>query len=268
MCFSSTPGPEEEYPNHSRTAFIASLPSDLRMDLNQQLKRTVRELMNHYASFVSRLRSSVRDRVTVDAMRSLLLGMSAFMDDYQGRHHIPLFIQLEADFQEAVEVTDFIDSLSLNYGSFLNYDIFRLISMRCGNEKDAERLTCYGEHRQDYIIRHKLSEFIEVRPPFGRHAETNEQLIVNFDIDLDTRIAQLLDIKTSFAAVVGLKGLVLRLFNVEQIEYIVVTFQLAPAIGEAVFSGKEEFTAKQMEEFRALSVQSIQYCDYVCDLRK
>ena len=235
------------------------------MDLNQQLKRSARELMNHYASFVSRLRSSVRERVDVDEMRSFLLGMPAYKEGYEESGQIILISHLETEFRGASEVTDFIDDLSLHYCSFLNFELFQLISQRYGNEKDEERLTKYSEHRQDYIGRHKLSEYIELHPPFGLPAETNEQVIVNFAIDLDTRLAQLLDIRTSFAGVVGLRGIALRVFNVEPSECIVVTFQVAPAIARAAFSGKP-YTAEQMDSFRALSVRSIKYCDHVCDL--
>ena len=261
VCFS-----EEEYTQKSRSSFIRGFSADIRMDLKHQLQLSVRAVINSYASFVSRLCSSLIDnQITSELLSSYLLSLPAFKDGFRGKERgLVLMSGVRDGLEKATSVYDVINTLSVDHASFVNCDIYKSIVKEFGRERDHEQLDHYLEKLQVYIDKHKLIEFIELGPTFGRVPDLADQLMFKLDIDMTMRISQVLELRHSLADVLGLWGSTLWLFNAEEDGCVVITFLIYAVIAREVFDSVQ-FTAKQVREFRALSVVWIKYCDVVYD---
>ena len=221
--------------------------------------------MNHYASFVFSICTSVKSRISAQALSSYLLGLPAFKnsENSEDEKDLVLLCGVRERLEQAVTVNSVINALSVDHASFVNCDIFKCIVEEFGLERDRELLRRYMEHLQDYMDRHKLTEYMWLNPSFGRVADASGKLVVRLDVAPTMRISQLLEVRTCLAGVVGLWGTAFRLYDVEE-GSIIVTFLVPTLIAERVFSNAS-FTPQQAQEFRDLSVMSIQYCDMVYD---
>lgn len=236
------------------------------MDLRQQLQRAIKELLNNYASFVSRLCTSVKNRgVTPDELRSFLLSFPAFKPDHKNRDFIRLS-GIKAELEKADTINRIVDTLSADYASFINCDVFKSIVDMFGAEKDHNKWQSYSERRQLFIEMNKLSEFIEINPTFGRPAKHTEKLILDFDIDYACRVVKVLQYRKGVADIFGLMEHTLRLYNVEEGDgFMIVTLLIPALVAETLFVS---FTAEQVEEFRALLILRLKYCDFSFDFRE
>ena len=257
-----SPFVEEEYTQKSKSSFVRGFSADVRMDLKQQLQLSVRDVMNHYASLVADVCSSLIDNhISAQVLSSFLLSLPAFKDNRGEETGLVLMSGIRDQLESAVTIYQVINALSSDHASFLNCDIYKIIVKEFGTEKDHEDLSRYLEQLQDFIKRNKLIEFIELGSSFGRASSIEDKLMFKLDVDMTMRISQLLELRHSLAAVLGLWGSTFRLLKVEE-GCVIVTFLVYGVIAHEVFNNVK-FTAKQVQDFRALSVVWIKYCDVV-----
>lgn len=238
------------------------------MDLRQQLQRTVRELVTQYASFVSRVCSSLIDNhISAEIVSSFLLSLPAFKSDEQGRQRgLVLLSGIRDQLENAVTIYQVIDTLSVEHASYLNCEIYQSIVGEFGTKKDHDKMNRYFLHLQDYIDRHKLLEYLELHPS-RKGTDPSNKLFLRLNFDMNMRISHLLEWRTLFAAVLGLWGTTLRMYGVNEgpdCESVVVIFLIPTIIAEEVFTDLR-LTAQQISEFRTLSVLWMRYCDFVYD---
>lgn len=252
---------DDEYTQKSRSSFIRSFSSDIRMDLKQQLQCSVREVIHHYASFVSNVCSSlINTGLTAEVLSSFLLSLPAFKNERMKERGLVLLSGVRDQLEKAESIYDVINTLSVDHASFVNCDIYKNIVGEFGCERDHDRLSRYLELLHDYIDRHKLLEYIELNPTFGRVADASDKIIVRLDVDLTMRISQLLDHRIKLAAVLGLWGTTLRLFDLEEGGTVIITFLIPGILAREVFADLT-LTPQQVGEFRALSVVWLKYRD-------
>ena len=237
------------------------------MDLKQQLQRSMRELVTQYASFVSRVCSSlIKNHVSPEILSSFLLDIPAFQSDERGRQRgLVLLSDVREQLENAVTIYNVIDTLSVEHASYLNCEIYQSIVGEFGTQMDHDKMNNYFLHRQDYIDRHKLLEYLELHPS-RKGIDITNKLFLRLSFDMTMRISQLLDWRTSFGAVLGLWGTTFRMYGVEEgTDSVVIIFLVPVAIAKELFP-ELKLTAQQIMELRALSVLSMRYCDFEFDL--
>lgn len=258
---------DDEYKEKSSSSFIASFCADVRMDLKQQLQRSMRELVTQYASFVSSVCSSlIKNHVSPEILSSFLLDIPAFLSDERGRQRgLVLLSDVREQLESAVTIYNVIDTLSIEHASYLNCEIYQSIVGEFGTQKDHDKMNNYFLHRQDYIDRHKLLEYLELHPS-RRGTDVTDKLFLRLSFDMTMRISQLLDWRASFGAVLGLWGTTFRMYGIDEgKDSVIIIFLVPVTIAKEVFPGLK-LTAQQITELRALSVLWMKYCDFEFDL--
>lgn len=245
-----------------------SLPSALHVSLEKQLHKNITVLINRYASFITHLSFSIRDRgIPLDQLRSFLLSQHAFKPERRRRRReeeerVLLYGHIRERLEEAQAISRIFLVLSMAHASIINCEAFVSIAEQFGSSEDHQRLEEYSEHLQSFLDRHNLSEFTEIDPSYGTSIDSVEKLVLRFDFDHTLRIAKVLQLRTAFAEVLGLEGPVLRFFGVDKREGAVVVLICPPAIVRLLFNADTEFSEQQVSEFQALSLLSVEYCEH------
>ena len=229
---------------------ISTLTLDIREDLQQQLEKELKHIIKHYGNYVTCVHKSLEAKgVSAKDLCLYLLTISAFNHKEK---KLMLLSSHRDDLENAADICDIIRLLTVEYASFLNYDIFQLIENKFTLNEGQEDLK-YPEHLADYINRHKVSEFMEINPFLYKFTKTSKKLVLKFDIESTSRLSKLVNFKKAIADILDLKSSALQLLSVTD-GCVVATFLLPAFIAEATFTGENPLTQHQMQAFRALPV--------------
>ena len=242
------------------------LTPDIKEDLEQQLECNFKMIVDQYAAFVSCIRKSI-DRngdVSVEDLRSYLLNKSAFDHDNQ---QVMLLSDVKNELQEAATIHAIFDFLSVRFASFLNYDIFKSIVQEFGNDKDHQKLEDYTARLEEYVNKHKISEFFDINPALKKydktakgHDKAAKELILKVDYKKFQKLAKITNLKRALANIWGLKTSAIQLYGIED-GCILVIFLIPVCVADVIFVEENRSTIlKQAGCFQALSVQWLE-CD-------
>ena len=222
--------------------------------------------MKQYADFVSCVCKSIDNNrdVNVENLRLYLLNMSAFDHDNQ---QIMLLSDVRNELQEAATVHAIFEFLSLRFASFLNYDIFRCIVQEFGNDKDHKKLEDYTARLEEYVNKHKISEFFDINPALKEHDKTTKEhdktakkLILKVDLEKFQKLAKITNLKRALAKIWDLKTSAVQFYGIED-GCILVIFLVPVCVADVIFVEENRSTIlKQAGCFQALSVQWLE-CD-------
>lgn len=239
---------------------VASPDSDIREDLEQQLKLNLKHIKKHYASFVSCLcESIVQKGVSVGQLKVYILGLISSEDDV---------CELVNRINETDTIHKIFNLLLLEYASFFNYDIFQSILEKYYDLEDQEKFQ-YKKHFKFYIDTHTVSNFIAINPRLEKFTDVSQsdKITLKFDIKLTDKISKVFDCKGAVASILGIPTSALRLLSIEE-GCVIVTFLIPESIANGIITTEKKFTTEEVEEFRTLSILWLKYGSFTFDFKK
>ena len=240
----------------SGASAVHDIPTKLDPTVKKNLKHILhqnwKKIQDQYASYMSCLCQRVKQtKVSVEDFCFYLINLSAFKSKGMSG-------KLLAHAKNKLEKADTINKIfrilsDEECTSFLNCEIFLSIQRNYHiSSNDCEELNYY-EHLQEYVHKHKISEFVEINPKLQEYTDDSEKIIVKFDISIASKLDELLDLQDSISAILGVLPGALRLFSVEE-GCVVVTFLVPTQLAQIIFTSEKEFTAEEMQEFQDLPV--------------
>lgn len=230
---------------------IASPPLDpeVKEDLIHMLKLSLKQIRTQYACYVSSLCDCVVEKgVTVQRLCTFLLKIPLSEDDQQGM----LLSGIERKLEEADTVYKIFDVIGKECASFLNYEIYQSILDKYCSDVECEDFR-YPELLKAYIDKHNVKEFFSVNPQLEKCTEASKRMKLKIDIERTTKVAKVVDLKSSIAALLRLRPSALRLISVEE-GCVMITFLIPVAVADTMFAAHKTMTPKQVEGFKSLSV--------------
>ena len=241
------------------------LDPEVREDLKYILKQNRKQIINQYARYVSCLCSSLKKKgVDVEELSTFVLQLPAFSPDEEDElQDKRLLSEMKMEIEEAKTVNKIFNLIGDKCASFLNYDIFQSILENYCSDMDCEQFQ-YPEKLQAYIDRHNIKEFFEINPQLEKFVDKSKKLKLKIDIDVTTKAAKIVDLKSSVASVLGLNPSALRLFSIEE-GCVIATFLIPVSIAQAIFTRERGITSGQREGLRGLKVLWMKCDDYEYD---
>lgn len=141
--------------------------------------------------------------------------------------------------------------------SFHDCHIFQSIVREYGLDQGLVELR-YPEYLKAYMEGHKVSEFIRINPLLEKFADSSHPITFKFDIESTCTLADLNKFKLSVTKILGLNEAALRLLDIDE-GCITVTYNISPSIADVIFTSDKIFTAKEIKEFQAASVEWLKY---------
>ena len=219
-------------------------------DLKMELRLSLDEIRNQYASYVSHIYESIKDTVSVESLRVYLLDLAALdCDENEDEERYKLLSAMKIKLRQAKSIHDIVISLQEDCATFLHYDVFHFIQKQY-KIAVSEKLN-YPEHFKNYINKHKLSEFVAVNPKLAKFPATSEKLVLKFNIPHTSRVAKVIDLKIAIAKILHLKPSALELVSVYK-GCVEVTFLVSSFV--SAFILKELSSKSKIKEFQALPV--------------
>lgn len=174
---------------------------------------------------------------------------------------------LKEKLKEAETVNDIIDLLTMNYCSFLNYEIFPRLVDYCHLDKEHQENLKYPVHLRAFIVKHKLSEFFEINPLLEDFTDPSKKLILKFEIDLSLcKLATIFDLKKRIADIMLLKHVsALRLLSIKD-GCVECTFLIPTQVAEFIFAPGKKFSRSQVREFQELPILWLKCDKYFLDI--
>lgn len=178
---------------------------------------------------------------------------------------VKLLSGIREELKKANAVSDMFDILSVEYASFLNYDVFACIIEEYDLNEGQERLK-YPEYLEAYIKKHTLSEFMEINPMLKDFSDSSKKLVLKFDIEETCSLAKMHEITKAVACALGLRKSALRILDVEE-GCVILSLLIPTPVADAIFTSEKKFTPQQVENFRSIQLIWLKCDDYefYCD---
>lgn len=236
---------------------IKDLDSDVKVDLEQKLDKYLQQIADRYASFVNCTRVLIKEKgVTVTDLCAFLMNVRAF--SLEEKKSV-LLLEYGEELRKAKTIEDIFYILSKKYASFMDYEIFQLMLNEYGIDKCQDEKLNYPKHLEEYINKHKLSEFIHIQSQLQKHTDIDdsEKVILFMNIESTSPLNRIVDLKKSVCKILGLNISALRILNIEK-GSIIVTFLITTQLADLIFTIDKKFSSKDIEEFQALSVTKLE----------
>ena len=209
------------------------------------------KIQTQFASYTSCLCQRVKQTgVGVVEFRYYLLNLPAFKSEK--RKLCELFAHAKGKLDKADTIIEIFKILSDECTSFLNCEIFLSIQENFNIPHDDEKLK-YHEYLEEYVRKHKISEFVKINPKLQEYTSDSEKIRVKFDITIASKLDKLLDLQNRISVILDVMPGALRLLSVEE-GCVVVTLLISTQLAQILFTSEKEFTAEEVQEFQALSV--------------
>ena len=189
--------------------------------------------------------------VSVQRLCTFLLELPAFAsdeDENQGR----LLSGVQEKLEKADTIYNVFNLLRKECASFLNYDIYESIQNKFCTEVECEDFK-YPERLKAYIEQHSIKEFLDVNPQLEKFTKASKKLTLKIDIEVTSKVAKVVNLKSSVAALLGLRPTALRLLGIEE-GCVIVTFLIPAFVADAIFGAGKIVSTKLKEELRNLPV--------------
>ena len=218
-------------------------------DLKEQLVHNLEAIGNKYASYVSYIYESIKEKISVDTLQVYLLHLPALdCNTSENKKQYTLLYDVRDKLRQAKTVKEIFVVLS-EHCSFLNYYIYKKIQDQY-KIAHSEELR-YPDDIEAYVKKHKLSEFVMINSKLADLEKSPSAIATfKFDIPMTSRIAKVLDLKKAIAKILHLKPSALRLYSIEE-GCVEVRFLIPSNVAEYIF---KEVTPGQKEAFEVLSV--------------
>lgn len=211
---------DDESKSTSSDSDSIPLDPDVEMDIEQQLQLNHKVIQTKYAAYVDCIRSILEEKgVTAKQLSAYLLYLTASTSTEDERK-LQLLSDMKTELQKAELVVDVIISLSTQYASFLDYDIFERILKRFAPNKAHEDLN-YPNDLKIYIEMHKVEEFVKLYPKLNNPKlqkihSTSKLIDIKINIKPTATLSTLKEITSIVANILGLRPSALRLHGIKK----------------------------------------------------
>ena len=229
-------------------------------DLEQQLELNLQHIINCYASYVRCICTSIKQKgIATHDLCSYLMNLRAFKSGHCKQKHV-LLSGIRNELEKAETIDHIFMILSDKCTSFLNFEIFQSMVDEYDIDKSQEKLN-YPQYLREYVNKHKLSEFASINPLLEKLDDGSKEVKLKMDIDYSCSLAKLDDLRKPIANILGIKTSTLRIVDVKE-GCVLVTLLIPAPVADAIFISDEIFSAKDMCNFQALSVISLECNGY------
>ena len=233
-------------------ATLDTLDPKIRADLKQQLKLNFKQISKQYGSYVSYIRKSViKNGVSSGELCAYLLGLPALKSG-ESDQQVMLLSEISDKLEKATTVNGIFNVLNRNYATFLNYEIFLNIAEEYEVDPDHEKMK-YPEYLDDYIKKHRLSEFEEINPLLKDIQCGTKEMVLKFDIAMTCSLAKLQEYTLNIADSLGLRPSALRLLSIEE-GCVVITLLIPASVADFIFGSNKKIINDKIKQFQALSI--------------
>jgi hypothetical protein len=242
---------------------VPPLEPEVQEDLEHILRLNRKKIVTQYAHYVSSLCDYVVERgVSAERLRTFLLKMPAFSSDKDSQRGA-LLSGVKDKLEEADTIYRIFDLLGDECASFLNYDIYQSIQDKYCSDIDCEDFK-YPERLKAYIDKHNVIEFFDINPKLEVFTQASKKLKLKFEIELTSKMARVVSLKSSIAALLGLRPSALRLFSIEE-GCVVVTFLVPTFAADYIFPPGKNMNFGLAEDLQHLSVLRLTCGDFEMD---
>ena len=242
---------------------LSLLDSDTKANLEQQLNYNLKIIQDKYANYVDCILTSVEESgVSAERFGAYLLNLPAFNTNRDGI----ILADLKDEIENADSVIKIFNILSTKHASFLDFHIFESIYNKYGRNKKYEDLA-YKEHLREYIKKHKIGELVKINPKLARFNNNSTKIKIVFGIDKTRNLNDLKQLKEAVANILDLNVASLRIYRIKN-GSVHVTLLVPTSIADAIFSKDMVFSSKQIHQFRAAMVITLECNGYSFDFRE
>ena len=206
--------------------------------------------MTKYSRYVSCIRKALSAKgVSPQDLVSDLLTMPATSESEQD---LTLLSAHRTELEKATTLNEIFNCLTTECASFLDYDIFKFVVETYELNQGQEKLK-YDHHLKAYIHKHNISEFFKINPLLKKLSASSTELLLKFDIEPTSKLAKIIDLKSSIAEVLGLRSATLQLLDIKE-GCVAVTFSIPTPVAETVFNKDTLLTVRQVADIQALAI--------------
>ena len=235
-----------------------------RDSLKQQLRANLELIYKDYSDYTDCIADSLDEKkVDICKLRSRSLGLILGCDE---RNFVPLSLRAGPDaFKQIHNAFDFVAELR-RFTSFLDCSLFEEIIRKFKIDKSQEELK-YPEKLRHYIMKHTVSEFMEIHPKLNEYTDHTKKLVIILDIKQITSLGIVLDIGQVLASVMKMDMNQLLIHEIKG-GSVTVIFLIPTLVAERMFNGQKEciFSQEQIEEFQKVSIAMLKCNGYEFDL--
>ena len=236
-----------------------------RDSLKQQLRANLEMIYREYSDYTDCIADSLDEKkVDIRKLRTRSLGLCLGCDE---RNLVPLSSRASPDaFKQIDNAFDFVAELR-KFTSFLDCSLFEEVIRKFKIDKSQEELK-YPEKLRHYIMKHTVSEFMEIHPKLNEYTDHTKKLVIILDIkQITTSLGIVLDIGQVLARVMKMDMNQLLIHEIKG-GSVTVIFLIPALVAERVFNGQKEciFSREQIEEFQKVSIVMLKCNGYEFDL--
>lgn len=232
-----------------------------------QLELNLEEILDYFDDYTSVIQEALEERnMEAKTLANYLTGLPSFVCETNDQKLSLLSPSRRAKLKEEPLISGIFSILKTECTSFLNYHIFERVIKKFKIERSQECFD-YPERLRAYVEKHRISEFIELKPILGELTTDKKQLVLVLDIESTCRLAQLMDIERAVGKIMGLKPSALLIHDIRE-ACVIVTFLVTLAVAEFIFKGNDVFSHEQRIKFHKLSVQRLECNGYTYDFTK
>jgi hypothetical protein len=120
----------------------------------------------------------------------------------------------------------------------------------------------YLKHLNEYVKRHTISDLVHVLPTMHEYTdlfpEASKTIVFKSNIRLSGKFADLVDLKSALAKLLGFHPSAMRLISIEK-GSVLVHFVVPSFAAEYIFKSDKKFSKPEKEQFQALSIAWLIY---------
>lgn len=239
-------------------------PDNTVESLQIVLQQSLEKILAQYASYVDCIQNIIEEKgISPKRLHTYLLTLPAFGET---ESTLNLLSDKREFLQKAETIPDIFSFLTTECASFLHYEVFQRIVENFGIMEKKEKKLQYPEYLKAYILKHKISEFVEINPLLTSRSGSKE-LILKCDIECTSKLARVINLKTVLAKVLGISLLALEIVDVKD-GCILITFLIPTFIADVLFMPKTRFSTHQENELRDAAILWLKCNGCTLDFRK
>lgn len=238
------------------------------MDLEQQLYCNLEDILNSFGDFTHCVQVALEKKnVDVGTLRTFLLGFPAFISGC-GDQRLMLLASKKNELEKCSSVCEIFALLKTQCSSFLNCRIFERIMKSFEIKTDQEYLN-YPDKLKAYIEKHRVSEFVELKPIISELTDDTKELVLVLDIPATSKLAEATNIVETVAKIMNLNPSAVLIHSIKR-KCVVVTVLIPTPVADYIFVSDDIFSKDENQKFRNQSVQQLRCSNYCFDftLRK
>ena len=232
---------------------IASLSSEVREDLRQQLESRLEKICIRFGNYKRCIRKYLETKpVDIVDFCDFIKGLPVYEC-----HGTKLTRFSSQDCESLMNMRDYIKVFGMldKVTSFLNYHLLEYVIDEYKIERKNEELK-YPDHLNKYIEDLKITEFIIIKHIEENLLDATKQLIIIMCCDSTCRLADVSNLRKHVAKIMNLDQSGVLIYDIGE-GSAVVTFLIPTSVADFIFTEDHFFTPQQMKRFESLHIKKL-----------